>query len=341
MRGRSGGQKAVSGALLTSFWHLVSGSIGFVAIIFATILGGSARAQNSSGVQAVPALTARVMDQALLLGTQQRSEIEAVLAGIEQRKGAQVVLLIVASTQPEDISSYTNRVANAWKIGRRGVGDGALLVVAHKDRRLRLEVAKTLEGAIPDIAARHVTQELIAPQFKAGNYSEGLLLGVKEIARLVDGEALPPAASQGSWDKKARSSAPTQSRAASGVDFGDFAMFLFAAVLIGGPVLRAMLGRGMGSMATGGVVGGVAWWLSASTLLSIAAAVLALVVSLFAAFSSLGSQLGGRGSGRGRGFDGGSWGSGGGGWGSSGGGGGGFSSGGGGDFGGGGASGDW
>ncbi len=299
-----------------------------IAIGAVTLAAWPCAVGAQTAVQAVPVLNARVIDQALLLGSQERADLEATLAELEARKGAQVVVLIVATTQPEDVASYANRVSNAWKIGRKGVGDGALLVVAHGDRRLRLEVAKTLEGAIPDLAARHITQELIAPQFKLGQYGKGLELGVAEVVRLIDGEALPAQGREGRWEPKA-------SPADASTDWAELGMFLFAAVMVGGPVLRSMLGRGLGAVSTAGLTGGVAWWLTASAFWGMAAGVVALGVSLFAALGSLATPS--RRARRDGGFAGGAWG-GDGGFGS---GGGGFGSGGGGDFGGGGASGDW
>ncbi len=282
---------------------------------------------SAQGVLPVPALTARVIDQTGTLDAAQVQALEAKLAALEAQKGSQLVVLMVPATAPEDISSYANRVGNAWKIGRREVGDGVLLIVAKDERKVRIEVAKTLEGAIPDLAARRVIDSAITPNFKRGDFAGGLNAAVDQLGALIRGEALPEPARD---DRGA---------AAGGFQWLDMAIFLFFAVPIGGAIARGIFGRKIGSLVTGGAVGAIAWWVSASLLIAGIAGVLALA---FALFSSLASALPTRGRGGHGGFGG--WGGGGGGWssgGGGGGGGGGFSSGGGGDFGGGGASGDW
>ena len=271
--------------------------------------------------QAVPALSAHVVDSTGTLDAQQKQRLEGKLAAFEQSRGTQIVLLLVPTTQPEDISSYANRVANDWKIGRKNIGDGLLLVLAVTDHKVRIEVAKSLEGAIPDLAAKRVIDELMTPRFKQGDYGGGLEAGLDQLMKLASGEALPaPAAS---------------SRAAqAGFDWMDLAIFTFFAVPVAGALARSILGPKLGALATGGAVGALALLLTSSLLVACLAALAALVFTLF-------SDFGGRSGASHRG-SGGSWG--GGGWSSgagSGGGGGGFSSGGGGDFGGGGASGDW
>src|SRR6187401_1611672 len=128
----------------------------------------------AQGVLPVPELTARVVDQTGTLDAIQRQGLEEKLAAFEQQKGTQIVVLLVPTTQPEDISSYANRVANAWKIGRKDVGDGIVVIVAKDDRRVRIEVAKTLEGAVPDLAAKQVIDEAITPRFRQGDFAGGL-----------------------------------------------------------------------------------------------------------------------------------------------------------------------
>ncbi|MES2632037.1 MAG: TPM domain-containing protein [Pseudomonadota bacterium] len=286
-------------------------------------------ASNAQNVLPVPALTAHVIDQTNTLDAIQRQGLEDQLTALETAKGAQVAILVVATTQPEDITSYANRISNAWKIGRKGVGDGLLVVVAKDDRKIRIEVAKTLEGAIPDLAARRIIDEAITPEFKKGDYAAGLRAGVAQITSLINGEALPPV-------KQADKS---PAGGAFGFDWMDLAIFLFIAVPVVGGVLKGILGRKLGSLATGAGVGTIALFITSSIAIAAVAAFVALV------FALLSGGLGGGGSGRRGGFGGpviwgGGGGGGSGGW-SSGGGGGGWSSGGGGDFGGGGASGDW
>ncbi len=284
---------------------------------------GTASAQE---LQPVPPLTAHVIDRTGTLNPQELQALEAKLAAFEQAKGSQLVVLMVASTQPEDIASYANRVANSWKIGRQGVGDGLPLLVAKNDRKLRIEVAKALEGAVPDLAARRIIEQALTPHFRRGAYAAGLDAAVDQIIARINAEALPEPAR------------PSQGGGLlQGFEWIDLAIFLFVAVPLGGTIARSLLGRRLGALLTGAGVGALAWVLTSSLLVAAFAASVAL---LFALFSSFTPALRGRGGSRG------GWGPGGGGWsgGSHGGwssGGGGFCSGGGGDFGGGGASGDW
>ncbi|HWI81554.1 TPM domain-containing protein [Ramlibacter sp.] len=276
----------------------------------------------------VPQLTARVIDQTGTLDDIQRKGIEDKLAALEQSKGTQVAMLMVATTQPEDIASYANRVGNEWKIGRKGVGDGVLLVVAKNDRKVRIEVAKTLEGAIPDLAAKQIIDEAITPRFRQGDFAGGLQAAADQLVARIKGEPLPPV----------QQPAPAGA-ARGGFDWMDLAIFLFFAVPIAGGVLRRIFGRKLGSLVTGGGVAAVALMITSSIVI---AAVAGIVGLLFSMMSGLGGGLGSprRGGWGGGPFIGGGWGGGGGGsWGGGGGGWGG--SGGGGDFGGGGASGDW
>lgn len=281
-------------------------------------------AASAQNLQAIPALSARVVDTTGTLDAQQLQALEAKLAAFEKSRGAQIVLLMVPSTEPEDITSYAQRVGDSWKIGRKDIGDGLLLVVAKNDRKVRIATAKTLEGAIPDLAARQIIDSAITPRFRQGDFAGGLNAAADQIMARISGEnlALPPAANS-PGDGRARS---------QGFQWTDMAVFLFFAVPIGARLLSGVLGRKVGAVATGGAVGVLAWVFTSSLLLAGGAAVVAV---LFALVASLGS-LGGLGRG---GYAGGSYSSGGG-WGG-GRGGGGFGSGGGGNFGGGGASGQW
>lgn len=278
----------------------------------------------AQGVLPVPELTARVIDQTGTLDAIQRKGLDDKLAAFEQAKGTQIVVLMVPTTLPEDIASYANRIGNAWKIGRKEVGDGILVIVAKDDRKVRIEVAKTLEGAVPDLAAKQIIDEAITPRFRQNDFAGGLTAAVDQLIARVSGEALPAP----------RQPASRQGGGSGGFDWFDLAIFLFFAVPIAGAVLRGIFGRKLGSLVTGGGVGAIALLITSSLVVAGVAGIVALLFSMM----SGGSALGGR---RGHGpviFPGG-FGGGGGGWG--GGGGGGFGSGGGGDFGGGGASGDW
>ena len=289
----------------------------------------------SQTVQAVPALSGRVIDQTATLSDAERSALDARLAAFEAEAGPQIVLLLVATTAPEDIAAFAQRVADSWKIGRREVGDGVVVVVAVNDRRVRIEVAKSLEGAIPDLAARQVIDRAITPAFRAGSYAAGLDAGLDQLIARIRGEALP---------------APERARGGQGGGGGgdgglqNLLIFFFVGVPVVGSVLTGMMGRKLGSAATSVAAGGVSWWLTSSLWLAGGAALVAVVLVGLVGIGSavrrasggrsslphIGGWGGGYGAGRGGGFGGGGFGGGGG-----------FSSGGGGNFGGGGASGGW
>lgn len=278
--------------------------------------------QPAGGVLPVPELTARVMDQTGTLDSAQRVQLEDKLAAFESDNGAQIVMLLVPTTQPEDIAAYANRVFNAWKPGRKGIGDGLLLVVAKQDRKIRIEVGRALEGAIPDLAAKQIIDEVLTPRFRQGDFAGGLDQATDRLMALVRGEALP---------------APAPRRDADEPEWLNLALLLFIALPAVGAVARRLLGHKLGTLATGGLIGFVTFSFTASLVLAGIAALLAMLFS-FIAGTSLGSALltSGRQHHQGGpwgGYSGGDWGSGSGG--------GGFSSGGGGDGAGGGASGDW
>lgn len=167
-------------------WTLPTlGRYGLAALL--GLLAAAALAQDT--VQAVPTLSGHVMDRTATLSTAQQEAIEAKLAAFEQSAGTQLVVLVVPTTAPEDIASYANRVGNSWKIGRKDVGDGLLLIVAKNDRKLRIEVAKALEGAVPDLAAKQVIDQAIAPRFKQGDFAGGIAAGVDRLLQLLQKEA--------------------------------------------------------------------------------------------------------------------------------------------------------
>jgi uncharacterized protein len=296
-------------------------------LILALLLLAGAGPLRAQDMLPVPAPTARVIDQTGTLAADQVAALDAKLAAFEAEAGTQIVVLLVASTQPEDIFDYTQRVGEAWKIGRREVGDGLLVVVAKDDRRIRIAPAKALEGAVPDLAARQIIDRVIRPAFRSGDYAGGLNTATDQLMALVKGEALPAPDRQ------------PGSRGEPGPQVQELLMFFFVAVPILASVFTGMMGRKLGSVVTAGAAGGIGWWFTASVLLGLGAAVVALVlVGLFGIGSAArsiarGSRHGGPPIIWGGGGDHGGWGGGGFG--------GGFSSGGGGDFGGGGASGDW
>ena len=296
------------------------------ALFFIAICPWAVQAQP---VLPVPALSARAIDQTGTLNAADLQALEARLQGLEEKSGSQVVVLMVPTTAPEDIASYAFRVASDWKIGRRDVGDGLLVVVAKNDRRMRIEVARKLEGAIPDLAASRIIDQSMAPRFREGDYAGGIAAALDQIGARIANEALPAPAQRGSNTQQNQ-----------GMGLSELAMFLFFGVIVAGPVVRRIFGGRFGSVVMGGGTGAVAYLLSASALLAGGAGIAALLMTLLSN-SGGGGGRGGRGGGPFIGGGGLGGGFGGGGRSSGGFGGGGFSSGGGGSFGGGGASGGW
>jgi uncharacterized protein len=271
-------------------------------------------------LQAIPALQSRVTDLTGTLTAGEQVELERKLQAFEERKGAQVAVLMLPTTQPETIEQYGIRVAEAWKLGRARPDDGALLLLAKDDRALRIEVGYGLEGALTDARSRRIIDESMVPLLKQGAFAAAINAGVDQMLRVIDGEELPP---------------PDQSWSGEG-NWQEMLPVFFIGFFVVSSVLRSIFGRTLGSAFSGAGAGVVAWVVSSLIPVALGIGVLGFVAALL-----LGAMQGSRwSSGRGRGgggWSGGGWSGGGGGWS---GGGGGFSGGGGG-FGGGGASGRW
>jgi len=265
---------------------------------------------------AVPPLTGRVVDKTATLSGSDVASLDRTLKDFESRKGSQVAVLIVPTTQPETIEQFSIRVAEAWKIGRKKIDDGAILVVAKDDRKLRIEVGYGLEGALTDVTAKRIIDEVITPKFRSGDFAGGISDGVSRMLRVIDGEPLP--------EPKQR---PQNPGFAQGFD-DLFNPFLIFAALIAGGIFRGIFGRLFGSLATGGLVAGYLWFIAAPLVLSAIGGAIAFLVTMFSDAVTSSGGPGGWVSGGGGGYSGGSSGSGG-------------FSGGGGSFGGGGASGSW
>jgi uncharacterized protein len=283
------------------------------AAAVASLITAAATAQ---ALQPVPPFASRVTDRTGTLTVDERTALEAKLAAFETRKGAQIAVLVIPTTEPEAIEQYSIRVVEAWKLGREQADDGALLLVAKEDRELRIEVGRGLEGALTDLAANRIINETIVPRFREGDFAGGISEGVDRMILVVDGEPLPEPERQ--WDGPR--------------GLGGMLPILFFVVFFGSTLLRAIFGRGFGSLATGGAAGGVAWFLTQALGLSIGVGLVALLVSLGLGFGGGGRWSSGP---RHGGWTTGGWGGG------SRSGGGGFSGGGGGSFAGGGASGRW
>ncbi|GAA4998509.1 YgcG family protein [Pseudoluteimonas lycopersici] len=273
-----------------------------------------ARAQP---LAAIPALDSPVVDTTGTLDAAAKQQLEQQALALQQHKGSQLQVLMVASTQPESIEQYTQRVFDAWKLGRKGVDDAVLVVVAKDDRNARIQPGYGLEGAIPDITAGRVIREYMAPKFRTGDYAGGLADATAQLVKLVDGEPLPE---------------PMSDQGDSGNGGGDWLFALFIALAVA-QISRAIFGKlpaGVRGLLGAGMSGGAAWLLSSLIPVTGIGAFIGLLVGLTTARSGRYARDGGWGGFGGGGFGGGGFGGGGGGW-----------SGGGGMSGGGGASGSW
>ena len=284
-------------------------------------------------LQPIPPLTSLVVDQANILDANQKAALTQKLLAFEQSKGSQIAILTVPTTAPEDIFSYAQRAAETYKLGRQGVGDGVLIVVASNDRKVWIYVMRHLEGAIPDLAVKRVIAETITPAFKQEQYAQGLDAGINQLMGLIDGEALPPP------------KANTQNDSA---DAGFMDLLILIGVLsIIGSNIAAATNRWLIAPPAGGVAGLIAYSMTSGLFWGVGAGLAVLVFILI--FGNRSFQMathrtsnnhrnndifwgGGLGGGMGGGWGGSSGGMGGGGWGGSGGGG---------DAGGGGAGGSW
>jgi uncharacterized protein len=232
-------------------------------LVLAFFLGWTLSAWGQA-LQPIPALTGRVVDAAAWLTPEQRTRIESRLAGIESQRGSQITILIVSTTLPEPIEAYSIRVVDSWKLGRKGVDDGILILVARNDRAVRIEVGRGLEGIIPDAVAKHIVEEQIIPRFRQSDVAGGLEAGVAAVEARLAGEALPP---------------PVQTPRRRGGD-GDWIGFALMAALLGGGLLRALLGPLLGTGTAASLVGAGVWWLTGSLLFGLGAGVLALLFLL-------------------------------------------------------------
>jgi uncharacterized protein len=283
------------------------------------LLFGSALAQVP-----LPELREPVTDLTGTLTPEQIATLDRQLRDFQARKGNYIAILLVQTTQPEPLEEYSRHVAEAAKLRRPGVNDGLFILVAKQDRAVRIEVDYGLEGAVPDVLANRIIEQVIVPRFRAGDYFDGLQQAVERLTALIEGEPLP---------------APEARRAPAVQGIGSLLPVLLMLVLVGGGILRRMLGTFGGASVTAGIAAAIVWFLTSTLVIAIGAAVIAFMIALLGGGGGGGWTSGGRrGWGGFGGWTGGSWG--GGGW-SGGGGGGSWGGGGGGGWGGGGASGRW
>jgi len=268
---------------------------------------------------AVPKLTAHVMDSTGTLTATERQALEETLASFEKARGSQVAVLLVPSLDGEAIEDFAGRVTDEWKLGRKGVDDGVLFVIAKQERKMRIHTGRGVQGTLTDALSRRIIAEVVAPRFRTGDFAGGISAGAEAIMKAIEGEQLP---------------APARRSASRKVDtvssYSDFLWMAFFAVPVVAMVLRSMVGRFLGAGITSALTGAAGWLVFGSIAFGVVAALLAFMFTLF-----VGTGFAGRGRGWSGGIPGGWSGGGGGGFG-----GGGFSGGGGG-FDGGGSSGSW
>ena len=294
-------------ARMTGFRKLFN-KFNLLAVFFSFLLSSQ---QAFAELVTIPELSSRVTDLTQTLSSAEQAQLEQKLAAFEAKKASQIALLIVPTTQPEDIAQYALRVVEKWKIGREKTDDGVLVLIAKDDRKMRIEVGYGLEGAVPDLYAKRIISEVISPKFKQGDFYGGLNAGLDSIIGLVDGEALP---------------APSRSKS-NGLGVMDILPMLLFGGLISGLMLRGMFGTFFGSALNGGLLGGVVALLGVALGGAAIFGVIAFVITMMLGGRGINGYGGGVPMGGGGGWSGGgsssSWGGGGGG------------------FGGGGASGDW
>ncbi|MEB2331224.1 MULTISPECIES: TPM domain-containing protein [Nitrosomonas] len=213
---------------------------------------------------AVPSLKSHVTDLTETLSSMEISRLEQQLTDFEAKKGSQIALLIIPTTQPETIEQYSIRVAEVWKLGRKGIDDGVLLLVAKNDRTLRIETGYGLEGVLPDALARRIIDEIIVPKFRQGHFFGGLQAGVEQIISIIEGETLPESEPAGGASLAVENIIP----------------FLFIALVLG-RTLQSMFGRMAGATITGSIAGALTWLISSSIAVALLIAIAIFVISLF------------------------------------------------------------
>ncbi len=243
----------------------------------------------ADGLVPVPPLQARLTDLTGTLTAEQQAGLEQSLRAFEARKGSQIAVLIVVTTKPEEIEQYALRVVEQWKLGRKKVDDGALLLIAKDDRTLRIEVGYGLEGVLNDATAKRIVSEVITPPLRQGNYFAGVSAGVDQMIRVIDGEPLP---------------APKRgAERVAGQSIEQLWPLLLVLTLVVGGVLRKVLGRVPGALVAGGLLGFLGWLLAGAALAAALAGGAAFLITLLGI--GLGRHGGMHGGGRYGGFGGG------------------------------------
>jgi uncharacterized protein len=210
----------------------------------------------------VPQFSARVVDLTQTLSTTERAALEDKLRAFEEAKGSQIAVLFVPTTQPEAIEQFAIRVADQWKVGRKDVDDGLLILIAKDDRKMRIEVGYGLEGAIPDLYAKRIISETMTPYFKRADFAGGVNAAVNQLIGLINGETLP---------------VPVK-RNANSAQLENFLPLLLFGGMVSGMMLRSIFGTFLGSAFNGGLVGMVVFFIGLSLL---GAGVLGIIAFIF------------------------------------------------------------
>ena len=255
-------------------------------LVFLPLLISLCLPQLTQAQQAVPTLSARVIDQTGTLSSSEVASLDQVLSAFEKKKGSQLAVLIVKTTAPESIEQYGIRVADQWKLGRKKIDDGAILIIAKADRTLRIEVGYGLEGVLTDATSKRIIDDIIVPRFKQQDFYGGVVAGVQAIIAVVDGEPLPLPAKNDQFAED---------------DVFQLLPVVFIAALILGGIMRAILGRMKGALVTGGFIAVMAWFVLGAISLALVAGFVAFIIAL----SGFGIGGGGFGSGSGGGRGGG------------------------------------
>lgn len=231
--------------------------------------------------QAVPALSARVIDQTGTLTPNETAALDQRLSAFEKRKGSQIAVLIVPTTAPESIEQYGIRVADQWKIGRKKIDDGVILIVAKSDRQVRIEVGYGLEGALTDATSKRIIDDIIIPRFKQEDFDGGITAGIQAVMAVIDGETLP---------------APAQHTQEIDESFFQFLPFVLISALILGRILKGLMGRTVGASVTGVLLAVLTWWMIGVLTAALLAGIVGFLIAL-AGIGFVGRGFGGRGGG--------------------------------------------